>query len=203
MDKKRILVVEDEGIVAMELKSELEAMGYDADTCGSGEEALENIEPSMPDLIVMDIRLPGKMDGVETADRIRKNHDIPLIYLTAYTDESTLEKAKATAPYSYLLKPIDAKELHIAIEIALYRRKTEQEKEQLTKELQDALAKVKQLSGMLPICTYCKKIRDDQGYWKQLESYITDHSEALFSHGMCPECGEKAHDEFRRFMGGA
>lgn len=194
---EKILVVEDEGIEAMEIKSELEAMGYAADTVGSGEEAMESIELSKPDLVSMDIRLPGKMDGIETADWIRKKHDIPVIYLTAHMDESTIEKAKATAPYSYILKPFDMKELHIAIEIALYRHKIE--KEQLTKKLKDALAKVKQLSGMLPICSYCKKIRDDKGYWEQMEVYIRDHSEAEFSHSICPDCAEKAQKEYEEF----
>ena len=196
MKKKKILIVEDEGIVAMEIKSELEAMGYAADTFGSGEEALENIELSMPDLVLMDIRLPGKLDGTETAGRIREKHDIPVIYLTAHTDESTIEKAKATAPYSYMVKPFDMKELHIAIVIALYRCQVEKEKEQLTSELNEALSKAKQLSGMLPICSYCKKIRDDEGYWEQVEAYITKHSGALFSHGACPDCAEKALKEF-------
>ena len=75
------------------------------------------------------------------------------------------------------------------------RKKFEEEREKLIAELQDALAKVKLLSGMLPICASCKKIRDDKGYWKQIESYITEHSEALFSHGMCPECAKKAYQE--------
>lgn len=196
MEKKKILIVEDEGIVAMELKSELEAMRYAADTFGSGEEAMENIELSRPDLVLMDIRLPGKMDGTEIADWLRERHDIPVIYLTAHTDEGTIEKAKATAPYSYIVKPFDMKELHIAIELALYRHKIEKEKEQLASELKDALAKVKQLSGLLPICSYCKKIKDDKGYWEQVETYITKHSEALFSHGICPACAEKAFKEF-------
>jgi two-component system, response regulator PdtaR len=195
MARKKILIVEDEGVVAMEIMSELEALGYAAATYDSGEETLEDIELSMPDLVVMDIRLQGKMDGIETAERIREKHDIPVIFLSAYTDDGTIEKARATAPYGYIVKPFAMKDLQRAIEIALYRHEIEQEKEQLTKELQDALAKVKLLSGLLPICSCCKKIRDDQGSWKQLESYITEHSEAVFSHGICPACAKQYYAE--------
>lgn len=195
MARKNILVVEDEGVVAMEIQSELEALGYAAATYDSGEETLENIERSVPDLVVMDIRLQGKMDGIETAERIREKHDIPVIFLTAHTDDGTTERAMATAPYSYIVKPFAMKDLQRAIEIAMCRHEIEQEKDQLTKELQEALARVKLLSGLLPICAYCKKIRDDKGDWKQLETYITEHSEAMFSHGMCPDCFKQAREE--------
>ena len=79
--------------------------------------------------------------------------------------------------------------------MALYKHKMEKEREKLIKELQDALAKVKKLSGFLPICSSCKKIRDDEGYWNQIESYIRDHSEAEFSHSICPECVKKLYPD--------
>lgn len=198
MEREKILVVEDEGVVAMEIRGELDALGFAADTCDTGEEALEKIGLSMPDLVVMDIRLKGKMDGIATAERIREKHGIPVIFLTAHTDDDTTERAKATAPYGYIVKPFAMKDLQRAIEIALCRHEIEKEKELLAKELQDALAKVKLLSGLLPICAYCKRIRDDQGYWKQLESYISDHSEALFSHGICPACVVKVREDLAR-----
>ena len=197
-EKKRILIVEDEGIVSMEIMSDLEGLGYAADTCGSGEEALECIQRSPPDLVVMDIRLHGRMDGMETAEAIRKVFDIPVIYLSAHTDESTLERAKATGPYSYLMKPFKLNELHLAVDIALCRHKMEKEKERLLRELREALALVKQLSGILSICSYCKKVKDDKGAWKNLETYIAQHSEALFSHGICPGCCEKVRQEADR-----
>jgi hypothetical protein len=78
------------------------------------------------------------------------------------------------------------------------RRRAEEEREKLIVKLQDALANVKRLSGMLPICASCKKIRDDSGYWKQIESYIREHSEAEFSHGLCPDCAEKQYAEYKR-----
>jgi len=138
----------------------------------------------------MDIRLPGKIDGTETADWIQKNHDIPVIYLTAHTDELTVQKAMATGLYSYIVKPFSMRELSIAVDIALYKHRAEEEKDQLIRGLKGALADVKQLTGLLPICSYCKKIRDDKDCWQQLETYISNHSEAMFSHGICPACYE-------------
>ncbi len=78
------------------------------------------------------------------------------------------------------------------------RKRVEEQRNQLVDELQSALADVKLLSGFLPICASCKKIRDDQGYWNQIEAYISDHSEAKFSHGICPDCAEKAYEELRQ-----
>jgi len=150
----------------------------------------------------MDIRLKGGMDGITTAEVIKKQHDIPVIYMTAHSEKSTIERAKTTEPYGYLLKPINNKEFQIAVEITLYKHKIENEKALLTKRLQDALEKVKLLSGMLPICSSCKKIRNDEGYWEQIETYISEHSEAQFTHGLCLECTARLYpDHWERMKG--
>ncbi len=83
-----------------------------------------------------------------------------------------------------------------AIRYAMERKQLENEKEHLIRELQESLAKVKSTSGLLPICASCKKIRDDKGYWNQVETYLSEHSDAKFSHGICPECGKKLYPEF-------
>ncbi|MBF0505452.1 MAG: response regulator [Nitrospirae bacterium] len=190
-------MVEDEGVLALQLKHDLEHIGHSvAGIYASGEEALGGIETVRPDLVLMDIKLQGEMDGIETADRINKQYDIPVIYMTAHSEESTIERAKLTEPYGYLLKPVNVKELQIAVEVSLYKSKSDKEKAQLTQELRNALEKVKLLSGMLPICASCKKIRNDKGYWEQVEVYISEHSEALFSHAICPECGKKLYPEY-------
>jgi hypothetical protein len=85
-----------------------------------------------------------------------------------------------------------------SIGVALMRKQAEEERERLIAELQKALSEVNKLSGMLPICASCKKIRDDKGYWNQIESYIKDHSEAEFSHGICPDCVKKLYPEFHK-----
>lgn len=126
MTETRILVVEDENIIALEIKDRLEKFGYTvADIAFNGEQAVKKAAELQPDLVLMDIMLGGKIDGVDAAERIREYSDIPVIYLTAYSDDKTLERAKATEPYGYVLKPLEEKELHTTIEIALYKHEME------------------------------------------------------------------------------
>jgi PAS domain S-box-containing protein len=127
MAQTKILVVEDEGIVALEIQSRLINMGYDVrDVVATGEAAIERTLATHPDLVLMDIRLKGNIDGVAAADHIRLVLDIPVIFLTAYADADTLRRAKVTEPYGYILKPFEERELHIAIEMALYKYQMEQ-----------------------------------------------------------------------------
>jgi len=126
MTGARILVVEDEGIVAMEIKDRLEGLGYKvSELASSGEEAIQKAQRVLPDLVLMDIILKGSMDGVEAAEKIRANLGIPVVYLTAYSDDSTLQRAKITEPFGYILKPFDERELYSTIEMALYKHKME------------------------------------------------------------------------------
>jgi PAS domain S-box-containing protein len=128
MANAKILVVEDESIVARDIQSTLESLGYDVPcTVPSGNEAIERTSGTHPDLVLMDIRLKGSMDGIESAEQIRNRFNIPVVYLTAYTDDGTLKRAKITGPYAYVLKPFEAKELHVSIEMALYKHKMEKE----------------------------------------------------------------------------
>jgi CheY-like chemotaxis protein len=196
MDKAKILVVEDEAIVAMDIANTLKKIGHEVtDAVPSGDQAITSVKANRPDVIMMDIGLQGAMDGIETAERIRSQFSIPVIFLTAYIDEKTLERAKVTAPCGYLTKPFEENDLRIAIEVGLYRAKLESEREALIKELQEAIAKIKTLSGLIPICAWCKKIRDDQGYWQTVEQYIKEHSPAEFTHSICPECQKKYFPE--------
>ncbi len=129
MTSASILVVEDEVIVAENLRVTLSGMGYHVpETACSSSEAMDSVERNLPDLILMDISLEGsEFDGVETARRIRKNHDIPVVFVTAYADDETLERVKATEPFAYILKPFNERELYSAIELALHRHLMEQE----------------------------------------------------------------------------
>ena len=196
MEKARILVVEDEAIVAMDIADTLKKLEYGiTDTVPSGEQAIASIKQNRPDLIFMDIGLKGEMDGIQTAAQIRAPYSIPVIFLTAFVDEKTLDRAKITLPAGYLTKPFEENDLRIAIEVGLYRSKLEKERETLIKELQEAMSKIKTLSGLIPICAWCKKIRDDRGYWQTVEQYVRDHSQADFTHGMCPDCQKKYFPE--------
>jgi PAS domain S-box-containing protein len=126
MEKISILIVEDNYIVMMELASRLAGLGYKiVDSAASGLEAVEKAELYKPDLIIMDIRLKGGIDGIEAASRIKKKLDLPVIYLTAHTDEETIQRAKLTEPFGYIIKPFEERELHSTIEMALYKYKME------------------------------------------------------------------------------
>lgn len=126
--KAKILIVEDENIVAFNIKSRLEGLGYTVTAVSpSGEFALKKMEQNPPDLVLMDIKLKGSMDGIQAAEQIRKQFQIPVVYLTAYTDEETLNRAKLTEPYGYILKPFEARDLGTTIEMALYKHKIEQQ----------------------------------------------------------------------------
>ena len=118
----KILVVEDEGIVAKDIANSLKKLDYDViGTASSGEKAIEIVRENQPDLILMDIMLKGQMTGIDTAEVMRSEFQIPVIYLTANADENTLEKAKITEPYGYILKPFKEIDLHTSIEMALYK----------------------------------------------------------------------------------
>jgi CheY-like chemotaxis protein len=128
MDKPAIFIVEDESIVASDIKETLLSLGYAVTGIAkSGETAVEEIQKTRPDLVLMDIHLAGKMDGVEAAGKIHVLCDIPVIYLTAYADKPLLDRAKVTEPYGYVLKPYDERELHSVIEMALYKHQIERE----------------------------------------------------------------------------
>ena len=127
MANECVLIVEDEVIVAMEIESRLHRLGYRvAGPVRTGEEAIETVRREAPDLVLMDIRLAGPMDGIAAAARITSGFDIPVVYLSAYTDDETLRRAKISEPFGYLIKPFEERELHSALEIALYKHRVEQ-----------------------------------------------------------------------------
>ncbi len=126
INNAKILVVEDENIVALELKKRLKKLGYKIPSvASSGIEAINKAEGFLPDLVIMDIRLKGDMDGTQAAQTIRERFNIPIIYLTAHSDDETLKRAKQTEPYGYILKPFEEDDLRTAIEIALYKYQME------------------------------------------------------------------------------
>jgi putative two-component system response regulator len=138
MNADKILVVEDEWVVADQLCRDLKDLGYTV--CGAaceGDEALGKVKEHSPDLILMDIVLKGKMDGIETADRITSQFNTPIIYLTSYTNQEYIERAKQTNPFGYLVKPYKQKELHVNIEMALHKHRVDKR----IKDYLDCLAK--------------------------------------------------------------
>ncbi|MCB1647443.1 MAG: response regulator, partial [Pseudomonadales bacterium] len=143
MSSSTLLVVEDEVLVARDIKSRLTRMGYHVvDTASRGAEAVEKALALRPDLILMDINLRDDMDGVEAALKIRSEYDVPVIFCTAYSNEDTLERAKVSDPYGYVLKPFDNRELEINIEIALYKHRMERDLEDTRNRLDATLANI-------------------------------------------------------------
>ena len=196
MALEKILVVEDEGIVLLHIKKTLERLGYTVSgIAATGEDAIMRAMEDRPDLVLMDVVLRGAADGIDAAEKIRGLFAIPIIYLTAHADETTLQRAKVTEPFGYIVKPFKERDLFISIEFALYKSRAEAERTALTRQLQEAHSNVRTLSGLLPICASCKKVRDDKGYWNQIEQYMEKHTGVEFSHSICPDCAKKMYPE--------
>jgi two-component system, response regulator PdtaR len=199
VDKEpRILVVEDEAIVGCELAARLEAYGYEvAGVATSAEQALSSAAETSPNLVLIDIHLNGPVDGIEVAERIHADLGAAVIFLTAHADEDTLRRAKLVEPFAYLLKPYNERELKISIDVAFYKRQAERDREKLTRQLEKALAEVRTLRGLIPICAWCGKLRGDNGFWMSVEAYLRSHTDAACTHSICPTCYEKqlASDE--------
>jgi len=154
------------------------------------------------DLILMDVLMP-EQDGVETCRQIKRCahlQDVPVIMVTAKNDLSNLKEAFAAGAMDYISKPVNSVELLARVSSALLlkqemdrRKNRELELRRSNEELQKALKEVKVLRGLIPICASCKKIRNDGGFWQQLEEYLGEHSEAEFSHGLCQPCIKKLY----------
>ena len=127
-ERAKVLIVENEGIVAFNVQRRLEGLGYSVvANVSSGEDAIDAAVETNPDLVLMDIKLEGTVDGIEAAIQIRDRFQIPVVYLTAYTDDETLNRAKLTEPHGYILKPFEARDLGTTIELALYKHQMEQQ----------------------------------------------------------------------------
>jgi len=125
VEQAKILVVEDENIVAMDIQNSLKSLGYAVPAVvSSGEDAIKTAADTYPDLVLMDIVLEGRMDGVQAAEQIHGRFNIPVVYLTAYGDEKMLQRAKMTEPFGYIIKPFKQRELRSSIEVALYKSQT-------------------------------------------------------------------------------
>lgn len=179
-----ILIVEDEGITAMDIKNRLESLGYNVPAMvSSGEDAVKKTKEIMPDLILMDIMLKGNMDGIEAAENIRSSLDIPILYLTAYSDDNTLKRAKVTEPYAYILKPFSERELLVSIETALYKHKMEMK----LKQSEEWLATTLKSIGDAVIAT------DKNG----LVTFMNPVAESLTGWGRQEALGKEMKEVFR------
>jgi phosphoserine phosphatase RsbU/P len=192
----RVLMADDDAALRHALRVQLERWGYEPIVCADGTSARAVLDsPSPPPLAILDWSMPGA-DGITLCREIRRNPDLQSLYvilLTAHDTRDDMVAGLDGGADDYIIKPFDVGVLRARVAIGARIAALQQSLEQRVEELQAALDMVKQLSGLLPICSYCKRIRRDDGdYWQQLESYLSDHSEAEFSHGVCPDCYERA-----------
>lgn len=196
-DPYEILVVDDTADNLRFLKLMLEERGYLVRAASEGPLALESVSARLPDLILLDVKMP-EMNGYEVCRRLKADHrsrKVPVIFISAL--DETIDKVKGfkSGGVDYITKPIEPEEVFARVEIHLTLRDLQKELEDKNTQLQKAMDEIKILRGIIPICAYCKKIRNDDGDWEQMEQYIRDRSEAEFSHGICQECAKKVlHD---------
>lgn len=316
MKPTRILIVEDEALIAAHIEEALEDAGYGVlGPFSDGGEAVESISERRPDLVLMDIKLAGELDGIDAALEIRRRHRLPVVFLTAFADGALVERARKAEPYGYLLKPVREKDLLVTIEMAISRVRMEAELRERDDRMRriarnlpgviyqflrttdgsftfpfvsekfeayhgfsaeavqedagalldrihpddspavyrairrsldtmenymceyrmlrpdgrtvwfraestpcrlengdvlwdgvilditavkEAQAEVETLRGIIPMCASCKRIRDEAGYWEQVEAYVQKRSLAQFSHSICPECSRRLYPGMHR-----
>lgn len=192
-DPAKVLVVDDNAANIDVILTFLEGDGYDLSIATSGEMALKIARHSVPDLILMDVMMPG-MDGYETCRELKADPvtaQIPIIFVTAKKEMADVVNGFRSGGVDYISKPFRQEEMQSRVSTHISLRKMILAQERLIKQLNDALAEVNTLRGLLPICSYCKKIKDEKGKWKKLERYLREHSGAKFSHGICDECFKK------------
>jgi DNA-binding response OmpR family regulator len=192
----RVLIADDDAALRYGLQVQLERWGHEPVVCEDGTAARAVLEsPDPPPLAILDWSMPGA-DGVSLCRDIRADpalHSMYVILLTAHDTRDDMVAGLHGGADEYIIKPFDWGLLRARIQIGARIVALQQSLEQRVRELQAALDMVKQLSGLLPICSYCKRIRRDEGeYWQQLEAYLSEHSEAEFSHSVCPDCLERA-----------
>lgn len=193
----KILIIDDEEKIRKLLKKILEETPHEVDEAENGLEALETISKKKYDLMIVDLNMP-KMNGQTLISKVRQTDNYAaFIILTAHGDlETAYGLLNEYRISDFLTKPLNSPlQLLFSVENALEKQRLQKQNVDYNQKLEDSLAKVKLLSGLLPICCNCKKIRDDKGYWNQIEGYIKDHSEADFSHGICPECSKKLYPQ--------
>jgi CheY-like chemotaxis protein len=191
-----VLVVEDEALIAMGITRCLASLGYVVrGPSATGEAAIELATADPPDVVLMDIKLSGRLTGVDTAVRLREHGlNVPIVFLTAYADPAALGRDENIGTFGYLVKPFEERELHATLQVAITRHRFERELIQANHKLEAALSKVRTLSGLIPLCSWCGKIRSDRHYWQSIEAYVAEHTNARVSHALCPECLEQRID---------
>lgn len=194
------------------LRHLLESDGFRVLAATNGPAALQIAARTQPDLVLLDVMMP-ELDGFETCRQLKQDAsqaNLPVLFITAQHEVSAVIRGFAVGGVDYIVKPFQKEEVlarvrtHLRLrQLNLALSERNRELEQLTAELrtrtlalEDALANIRTLKGLLPICAHCKKVRDDQGFWQQVEAYVAQRSDARFSHGICPECTRQFYAEY-------
>ncbi|MBU0673487.1 MAG: response regulator [Proteobacteria bacterium] len=196
----RVVIVDDNPVVTGTIRQTLNGGGFEVVGCArDGMTGIDMVCALKPDVVLMDIMMPDT-DGLEAARLIRKRCPTPVVILTSYESKELIRKASMVGVAAYLVKPPKRNDLERAIYIAVARFEDmnrimilNKELEKRNMELEEALACIDTLHGLLPICASCKRIKDDKGYWNRIEEYISSRSQAEFSHGICPDCARKLY----------
>lgn len=194
----RLLVADDDRIATKILTAAIKDWPFDVTVVHDGESAWSVMTEQRPQIAVLDWEMPGA-DGPELCRRARQTPECAgtyIILLTGREGRANLIHGLGAGADDYVTKPFDREEFLVRIQVGARVAALQQRLAERVDELQAALANVRQLEGFIAICSYCKRIRSDAQQWEQMERYISDHSHAQFSHGICPDCYEKVREEF-------
>ncbi len=190
----KVLVAEDDAVSRRLLEARLTKWGYEVTSTKDGAEAWEALsQPGAAQLAILDWMMPA-VSGLEVCRLVRSTpgtRSTHIILLTARDGREDIVAGLNAGANDYITKPFDVEELRARVRVGERIVELQTSLAERVKELEDAFRQLNQLQGLLPICLYCKKIRNDKNYWQQVESYIMDHTDARFSHGICPDCYEK------------
>jgi len=190
----KALIAEDNPTTRMMLEMTLSDWGYEIAAACDGVAALQMLqEDQAPNLVLLDWSMP-QLDGLEVCRRVRQlpqSQGTYIILVTGKVNKEDIVAGLEAGADDYVTKPFDPGELKARLQAGVRIVELQQSLAERVRELEAALARVKQLHGLLPICGYCKRIRNDQNYWQQVEAYITAHADVSFSHGVCPDCYEQ------------
>ncbi len=190
----KILIAEDDRTSLHRLGTVLTKWGYEVISCSDGKQAWEGLQSThAPKLTILDWMMP-EMNGIEICHRLRKtdtHNPVYVILLTSRHEKKNIVEGLDAGANDYIAKPFESNELRARIRVGTRVLRLQAELSNRIKDLQDSLTHIKTLQGIMPICSYCKRIRDDSNYWQEVEAYVKKHSDADFTHSVCPECYEK------------
>jgi DNA-binding NtrC family response regulator len=197
-----VLLIEDSRTQQRFLARSLELSSrctFNVKCAGTLARGIQAMDESPVDVVLLDLSLPDSLEG-DTLERFQEKHPrVPVVILTSTDDDALGQKLVQAGAQDYLIKSeVSTRTLVRALIYAVERKRNHLERERLLRELEDSLHRISTLHGLLPICGYCKKVRDDTGYWNKIETYISAHNDVTLTHGICPECAQVALSEFEK-----